>query len=264
MSDEELERLLWEQLDGTISPADCDRLQARLDRDREARACQRLIAAIASGLARIPEAEPPPGIRDAVAATTARQLRPPRRGWGASLLEYLEPRWPVRLAWACVGLALALAALLVPPALHRAPSGEVAPYYGSLGPPSPRTGWEIALPDGHGSLALVQGATALELRLEGGGNGQGARIEIRAPGLALRSITTRGPGSTSSASGPLGLSVEIDPGGQAMAVIGLPSVSGMASVRLLVGGRVLLDEELALGARVPSARPPTSGEAGGT
>lgn len=265
MRNDELERLLWERLDGTICEAGRARLAVLLDAGPAAREQERQLAALASGLSEIREVEPPDGLGAAVAAAVAsRQTPRRRRRLRAWLHELVEPRWRVRLAWTCAGLALGVAAALLHPVLRPTAPEEVARYYGSMSRPGAVARRMLELPSGRGHLAFDRGTGTLHLRLVAQPADEDLWLEIEAPGLTLVRAEAGGEAARSVVQTPRGLIVASPARGWIEVEAGVPVSARQARVRLAVGSRVVVERTVELGTPAPADATPTSGDTGGT
>jgi hypothetical protein len=109
MINETTERLLWEKIDGTISPDDDARLRAILSRDADARECLGDLERLSSVLGTVEEIEPPAALRQRIeAGIDFDRYTRGRRKTAAAWRSWLG--WDIRLvAAAAAGLAVGIA-----------------------------------------------------------------------------------------------------------------------------------------------------------
>lgn len=211
MTDQDLERLAWERLDGSISAEDDARLDALLAADSSASRRFEAIQELARGLSMVVPASPPaelrPRIDRAVAVASPRWRRPIAR----------VGVWGPRLAYLAAGLvagAVAVRLLLPVPVLDR----DLASGAMITGSARPSAALELDL-GGGGTLAMwrdggflnldlsVEASHQVEVILEARRGslsiervalGGGAGAEAAADGAAVR-IRTTGPGRSTIA-----------------------------------------------------------------
>lgn len=187
MNAAQLERLVWEQIDGTLSTEDRTRLEAFLASHPEAEAVRRQIVATADLLGAVAPVPPPPALPDDIARLLAARPAPRARRafWRELGHEVLAPRWRARLAWATVGVCagVALTVLLVAD-FGRSGEGDVSRFYGAMHV-QPQ-GLAIELPESLGRVVLQRRGTSLIVAVSAERQpAQALTLDLEGPGMAL-------------------------------------------------------------------------------
>lgn len=110
MITETTEKLMWEKIDGTISPQDNARLDDVMSRDVEARECFGELMRLSELLGTVEELDPPPALRERIeeAIDFDRDVRRDRR-MAASWRGWFPLHWDLRVAVAAAaGLAIGI------------------------------------------------------------------------------------------------------------------------------------------------------------
>ena len=257
MNRDELDRALWELLDGELDDGARAALEARLAADPLARERLRQLEAMAGLLSGVERLDPPAELPAAIARAVARRPpgRPPLAAARAWIHELLAPRWRVRLAWACAGLAVGIAVALLHPALRSAATDDVSRYYGAMVRPEAAARPLLELPEGRGRLTFDRAGALLGVSLGGPAAAEASTLEIAGPGLALRSVVERGEGARRVAVSERGVVVEWRGGGSLELAIEVPRSTSRLALRLVAGARQIHAGEVDLG---PAGAPPTS------
>jgi hypothetical protein len=246
MKQDELERLLWEQAEGSIAADERARLDALLAADPGAEQRRHGVMAVAEMLGSVAEVAPPPGLQGRItAAVAARQRSHPRASWSALVTDVLAPQWRVRIAWAVVGLVVGMTAtaLMVADFGH-ATREDISRYYGAMARPGAADGTVTPLPGGLGTISagLAGGALALDLDVsrEVGG---GVRIEVAGGDLAVESFS--GTSASRVEVAPEAVAATLEEPGHLSVGIRVPQAAGAITVRIFADGKQILERSLA-------------------
>jgi hypothetical protein len=249
MKPDTLERLLWEQAEGTISAEDRSRLDAELASDPTAERQRRGVKAVAELLTSVGEVTPPPSLHARIETALAARPRPrPRFSFTAMINEVLVPQWRVRIAWAVVGLVVGMTAtaLIVADFGHTSRE-DISRFYGSMATldTAGAAALEVALPDALGTLTLSARDAMLTVDLEVARPvAGGVAVEVAGAGLAVVSFR-----AGTAAGGRVDASAEAvvataDGAGHLTTKIGLPTRTGVLSVRVAVAGKTVVERGL--------------------
>ena len=250
MSAEELERLLWERLDGTMSAADHKRLEALLASEPESGLLETNITALAEQLDGVAEAPLPEGLGDDIrealrVAPGPTPERAPTPGFG-NLARFLKPQPLRRMAYLAAGLLVGVVAFQLITGTVEQDPGTFSGTAGlpELDPGSPAV--RLALPDSGGVLSLRQRDTTLLIELEISPALGAATLRVEAAGLAVESTGERG-GATFELRGLDGaIELEVDSAGTVELGVVVPSASDPIVLTLVSDGMTLVSRQLTL------------------
>lgn len=249
MSAADLERLLWDLADGTIGAEDRARLEAHLARHPEDRAQLDRIRALGDLFASIPEIEPPPALRRGIERALASRALPREEpaSWTAVLRELVAPRWPVRLAWAAVGLVLGAGVILLMLSdLGRVAGRDETKFYGAMHEPTKdagAAGLALEVPPSLGRLTVWRQNGELTFDLAVRDAPRGAMLELAGDGMALVSFGEVGVSVSTLRMASGRLTVIVEEGGRIKVSVG--SGGGPVRARLSSGGTTVLDRLVA-------------------
>ncbi len=249
MKPDELERLLWEQTEGTITADERARLDAYLASDPTAERQRREVKAVAELLSSVGEIAAPPALQVRIETAVAARPRPRRRfSWSATLSEVLAPQWRVRIAWAVVGLVVGMTAtaLMVADFGHTSRE-DISRFYGTMAslkeagePPL-----SVELPDSLGMLALSarDGVLLVELEVARPVAG-GVAVEVVGGGLTVVTFETGASAAGRVEAGPGSVVATVAGVGHVTAKIGFPSQAGTLAVRVAMAGKTIAERGL--------------------
>lgn len=178
MKDRELERLMNEQLDGTATPEDSDRLNRALESREDVRAEYRKLGGVFAVLSQVGMEDAPASLKQGVLRTIReRESAPSREGWLESIAAFFRGRPAFRYAYSfAAGAALGvLAFALLTGNLMTRPGSDLRPFTGTMAPPNAASYQRISSRDFPLRGGRVQAET-----LSGRG-GILARIDAQAP-----------------------------------------------------------------------------------
>lgn len=173
-NDQEVERLMNEQLDGIATPEEADRLSRALEARPEFRAEYRKLGGVFAALSRTGMEDPPASLKqDVLRAIRAGQLRvPARESWLDSVAAVVRGRFAFRHAFSfasgaalgALAFALASGSISRPGSDPRLLSGTMAPLpaAGSYQHISSRG---FILRDGHVAAEVLSGKAGLMVRI---------------------------------------------------------------------------------------------------
>jgi hypothetical protein len=240
---DELERLLWEQTEGTLSAADHARLDAYLAAEPTAERQRRDVKLIAGLLATVKEVDPPPALQKSIQTAILARPRPrPRLSLAGALQEMLAPKWRVRIAWAVVGMVAGVTATaLIVADFGTTSRDDVARYYGSMAPPTSGAPITLELPGSLGAVTLQSedGAVAVDLAVTRPIDG-GVAVELSGAGLAVASCEGSGATSRVEASAD-GVLAELAGAGRLRMRTSLAPQTGSIVVRVSMAGRQIAE-----------------------
>lgn len=246
MTRRDIDRLLWELADGSISAADRARVEARLAADAAARERLAEIRSLSELLASVEELPVPEALPAGVERALAGRPAPPRgsRVWAPWLDELFTPRWRVRLAWSAVGLAVGVACgVLLLSDLRVQGDEDVARFYGSMGQASSRGqgGLVLELSDRAGRLTLRRDGQALLLDLEVNGRGPvPVVLEIEGSGLAVEGLLAGGRASVEVDRRASRIAMAVEPTSRTELRVTAPGEQATLTLRVKAGeGRFL-------------------------
>ena len=247
MSRRETDRLLWELIDGSLTPDDRDRLEASLAADADARARlaeMRSLARMLDSVEEVPVPETlPAAVERALAASRAGTDRP--APWWLWLGELFAPRWRVRLAWAAVGLALGVGlGILAVADLRRSSAEDPSRYYGAM---SQAGGLRLALIDGSATLVLSREGPTLQIDVVvDRRDNPPLDLEVLGNDLILQDLQSNGKASMRV--GPEGgrVVVRIEAASRATLHVRAAGEGAVVGLRASVGESVLLERRIRL------------------
>jgi len=249
MRPNELERLLWEQTEETISADDRGRLEAYLAANPAAERQHRNVKAFAELLGSVGHVEAPPDLPARIEAAVATRPRPrPRFSWSAVVSEMLAPQWRVRIAWAVVGLVVGMTATALMVAdFGRTSRDDISRYYGAMASLE-RAGaapLSVELPDALGTLGLSarDGALLVDLEVTRPVAG-GVSFEVAGGGLAVASFKASASASCRVDAGAGSVVATVDGAGHVTARIALPAQAGVVIIRVAAGGKAIVERGL--------------------
>jgi hypothetical protein len=246
MRPDELERLLWEQTEGTLSAADRARLEAYLAAEPTAERQRRDVKLIAGLLATVKEVDPPPALQTSIQIAILSRSRPrPRLALAVALQEMLAPKWRVRIAWAVVGLVVGVTATaLIFADFGYTSRDDVSRYYGSMVPPASAGSFTLDLPHSLGALTLQSETGALDVDLAVTRQvDDGVAVELSGAGLAVASCEGSGAASYLEVSADA-VMARLDGAGRMRIRINLSPGTGDVVARVSVAGRKLAERRL--------------------
>jgi len=259
MRPDEVERLLWEQADGTISAADRERLEAAIGADPAGESGRRRVAALAGLLSSVEPVEVPVGLVQRIDRAVAALPLPGTRvsPWRSWIGELLQPRWRVRIAWTAAGLAVGIAAaVLLVSSLRSGPGEDVTRYYGAMTHRSPlgdHGGLVLPLDRGSGRLTLRRDGSALLLDLDVTLSEAGPVVlEIEGGGLALEGVLAGGPSSVEVSHDAGRIALAVEPVSRNELRLTVAAETAVLTVRVSAGERTVLEREVRV-AEVPPA-----------
>lgn len=242
MKPDELDRLLWDDVDGELDVAERERLEMALAAEPAGKRRRREVAECASLLAAVKAVPPPPGLRARIdRAIAARPSHRPRSAWRGVWDGVLAPRHRMHLAWAAV-LVGAIAAVLFLADGGRSQGAGNSRFAGALVPGlAPFAGPETAdLADGLGALTLSvrDGSLLCQLRLDRPVDG-GVRLTVTGSGVTPGEIETAGVTVTSIEPVPDTVGVEAAGVGSASLGVRLARAPQELAVRVDAAGRTV-------------------------
>ncbi|MGE5236712.1 MAG: hypothetical protein ACM3O7_10210 [Acidobacteriota bacterium] len=252
MNTDDLDRLLWELIDGTIEPGERARLESFLASHPEAAARQREVGELSAALASVVAVEPPPelvpAIERAIANCRPRSAAPSMLA--LALRALVAPRWPVRLAWAVLGVLLGAAAtvILVNGDFGAAGRGDLSRYYGAVHVPEQfgrGHGLVVELPAGVGELSLVREGRVVVLDVVVHSTApEDLAVTLAVPGAYLEGLQEQGPGASACTVSPSAVLFAAKGATRAAVRIGVPA--GEERIRLTVTGegKTFVDREI--------------------
>ncbi|MBI4916307.1 MAG: hypothetical protein HY825_10710 [Acidobacteria bacterium] len=252
MTRREIDRLLWDLVDGSISAADRARVEARLAGDAAAREQLAEIRSLSERLASVEELPVPEALPAGVERALAGRPAPPRssRVWAPWLDELFTPRWRVRLAWSAVGLAVGVACgVLLLSDIGLQGDEDVARFYGSVGQASSRdqAGLALELSDRAGRLTLRRDGQALLLDLEVTGRSPAPVVlEIEGSGLAVEGLLAGGRASVEVDRGASRIAMAVEPASRSELRVTASGDQATVTLRVTAGEGRLLERTLRL------------------
>jgi len=159
MNDQELQRLMNDQLDGVLSPEESERLTRFLQSSEKAQAQYQKLGQVFTALSRTPLEEPPPDLKQNV----LRQIRlrsagaPAREGWLGTIVSAFRARPTLRYAYSFAGgaaLGVLAFAMISGNVMNRA-GVDMSPVTGTMMAPSEGVTYQhiasrdFTLPDCH-------------------------------------------------------------------------------------------------------------------
>ena len=247
MSRRETDRLLWELIDGSLTPDDRDRLEASLAADADARARlaeMRTLAQMLDSVEEVPVPETlPASVGQALAASRPRTSRP--APWWLWLRELFAPRWRVRLAWAAAGLALGVGlGILAVADLRRSSVKDLSRYYGAM---ADGDGLRLASSDGSATLMLSREGSTLQIEVAvDRPDNQPLDLEILGNTLTLKDLQSDGKASTEVGPDGSRIVVRIEPASRATLHVRAAGEGAVVGLRASVGESVLLERRTRL------------------
>jgi hypothetical protein len=249
MKSDDLERLLWEQAEGTLAAEDRSRLEAELTANPGAERQRRGVKAVAELLTSVGEVAPPPSLQARIESALAGRARPrPRLSWAAMVSEVMAPQWRVRIAWAVVGLVVGMTATALMVAdFGRTSRDDISRFYGTMATleTSGAASLEVALPDSLGTLTLAgrEGKLVVDLEVARPVAG-GVAVEVAGAGLEVVSFQ-----AGTATAGRVDVSARAvvataEGAGHFTTKIGLPTPSGVLAVRVAVAGKTVVARSL--------------------
>ena len=195
MKPDELDRLLWDEVDEALDVAARERLEAALAAEPAGKRRRQEVAECASLLAAVEAVPTPPGLRARIdRAIAARPTALPRPAWRGVWAGVLAPRHRMHLAWAAVLVGAIAAALFLADGGRSQGAGN-SRFAGALLPGAvPFMGPETTeLADGLGALTLSvrDGSLLCQLRLDRSVDG-GVRLTVRGGGVTAGEVETAG------------------------------------------------------------------------
>ncbi len=249
MRPDELERLLWEHTEGTISADNRARLDAHLAANPTAEKQRRDVKVIAELLGSVRDIEPPPFLQSRIESAVAARPRPRGRfSWDGTVREMLAPKWRVRIAWAVAGLVVGVTATALMVAdLGRTSREDISRFYGAMALPE-RTvaaALEIELPDALGSFALTPRGRGVVIRLDvtrpvSGG----VTVELVAGGLTVESVESSGAAASRVEASGEAIVTALGSAGHVSARIGIPPRAESLTVRVSAAGKQVVERRI--------------------
>lgn len=253
MSQRELDRLLWELVDGTIDAAGRERLETHLAADADARERLAQIRTLTGLLDSVEELQPPEALKAAIDRALARRKVAhgrPRTSW-TWLGELFAPRWRVRLAWAIAGLAVGVAAgIILFSELARTAGDDVSRFYGAMTRDSQaeRAGLAVELPGSLGTLTLRRHGQALLVSAAPRGEvGWDAVLELTGEGLTLQGLQSSGGTASALEVSSKRIAVRFVAATVAEVRVFVPASDTHVRVRLSIGERELVNRVFSVG-----------------
>jgi hypothetical protein len=240
----EVDRLLWELVDGTIAPDDRARLEGRLSiepDDRARLAEMRALAQMLDSVEELPAPETlPAAVERALAASRAAVRSAPQ--W-PRLRELFAPRWRVRLAWATVGLALGIGlGILAVADLRRSAVQDVSHYYGAM---THDRGLRLAPADGSAGLTLSRDGSALRIGVSvDRAGGMPLTLEILGNNMTFKDLQSDGRASVEVGADGERIVVTLEPASRSTLLIGTAGEDAVLVFRATADKGVLLDREV--------------------
>jgi hypothetical protein len=250
MRPEELDRLLWQDVEGELTAADRARLAAVLAADPDAARRRREVAACADLLAAVEEVPAPPALQASIERAVAARPHPRRRAaWREALAALFAPQRRTRLAWATAGVLVGVVAtlLLLNGDPGRAPGGGDERFYGALvaGTAAPARPGTAALPDGLGSITLSvrEGTLLCQLRLDRVVPG-GVTLDVTGVGVTVGGFEADGVGASQIASAPDAVGVRVEGVGAASLTVRVGESPQDVTVRVVSAGGTVFERKV--------------------
>ena len=242
MKPDELDRLLWDDVEGALDAAGRERLKAALAAEPAGERLRREVAECASLLAAVEAVPPPPDLHARIdRAIAAHPSHRPRPAWRSVWAGVLAPRHRMHLAWAAVLVGAIAAALFVADGGRSQGAGN-SRFAGALVPGlAPFAGPETAdLADGLGALTLSvrDGSLLCQLRLDRPVDG-GVRLTVTGGGVTPGAVETIGVTVTAIEPVPDTVGVEAVGVGSASLAVRVARKPLELAVRVEAGGRTV-------------------------
>jgi len=244
MSHDELERLLWEESDGTISGADRAALEELLERNDLAAHERHRVQACRDLLDSAGDVAPPPDLEAAIGRAIASLERPRRRPGGViGFVQSLQPSRGV-----LVGLAAAAAvagatilALVLADAGRLRP-GDTGKLYGAAGVTSGERGETVTLAEALGTLTITPGPSSLTCRLETVASiAGGVTLRVIGAGLAIERVEGDSADAAEVVQALDAVNVTFPEGGAVTVTVRVPESATSVTVRVVAAGKPLAE-----------------------